>query len=529
MPAAGEATFNIFLRSVSVGFERSNVERTDTGWIIRANGQVTAPVALETARFEMEYNDDWQPRRLSIEGTRGGTSFGLESIFEGSTVTNELREGSEISTSENRIDPTSIVLPNFFFAAYEALASRLSNSQAGAQIPIYVAPRTQITAYVNTVNAQRLETAAGTFQAKIFGLTFDIPNQPLNAEIWVDEQQRLLRVSVPSASIDVARQDIISVSTRLTNAPHPGDENVRVAASGFSLAATVTTPVDTSSPTDGRWPAVLLVPGSGSIDRDSTAFGIPIFHQLANSLAQSGFMVMRYDKRGIGQSGGRVESATLEDYANDVRQLVQYLERRNDVDRNRIIVVGYSEGGWVSLLAARRENKIKALALIATGATSGDELVLEQQQTILDQLGESDSNRQEKLELQRRIHRAVLRNGTWDGIPDVLRKQADTVWFRSFLAFDPLEIVRRVRQPLLIIQGELDQQVLAYHSDRMESLAQQRSRKESTVEVAKLNGINHLLVPVMPGSIQEYVTLPERQITPRVSETLVDWIERTLP
>lgn len=528
-PTAGESSFSIFLRATPSGFERSSVSRTEDGWLIRASNQMTAPIALETRLFEMAYNAAWQPQRLSMAGTQDGDLFSIESIFRGDIVTNEVRIGTAISTSEERIDATSVVLPNFFFAAYEALAVRLSVSEPGAQIPVYVAPRGYITARVISVDTQRLETAAGALTAQIFQVTFDNSNEPIDAEIWVDEGRRLMRVRLPSASIDVARQDVISVSTRLTSAPHPGDENIRVAAAGFSLAATVTTPVDVAPPHSGQWPAVLLVPGSGSVDRDATVFGVSIFQQLARALVSNGFMVMRYDKRGVGQSGGRAESATLDDYAEDARELVRYLERRDDVDRDRVVVVGYSEGGWIGLLAASRERKIKALALISASGISGNRLILEQQQTALDETDESDAQQQEKVELQQRIHRAVLEEGDWEGIPPAVRRQADTPWFRSLLTFDPADAVRRVRQPLLIIQGELDQQILSYHADRLERLAQARTREESTVEVAKLDGVNHLLVPATTGSISEYASLPDRQLTPRVAETIVDWIGRTLP
>ena len=62
----------------------------------------------------------------------------------------------------------------------------------------------------------------------------------------------------------------------------------------------------------------MLVAGSGPVDRDETVAGIPIFGQLASALADAGYLVVRYDKRGVGQSGGRPESATLSDYAEDV-------------------------------------------------------------------------------------------------------------------------------------------------------------------------------------------------------------------
>ncbi len=532
-PRPGASVFSVFTHATPSGFERSSIIRTEDGWLIRATNQITAPIALETRLFELTYDAEWRPQRLSMAGTRDGELFSVESTFGGDIVTNEVRTGTAVSTSEERIDATSVVLPNFLFAAYEALAVRLSVSRPGTQIPVYVAPHGYITARVNSIDTQHLETAAGALRARIYRVTFDNPNDPIDAEIWVDEGRRLMRVSLPSASIDVAREDIISVSTRLTGDPHPGDESVRVAAAGFSLAATLTTPTpaDAAPPADGRWPAVLLVPGSGPVDRDVTVSGVSIFRQLAHALVDSGFMVMRYDKRGVGQSGGRAESAALDDYAEDVRELVRYLERRDDVDRDRVVVVGHSEGGWVGLLAARRERKIKALALIATSGISGDGLILEQQQTALDELAESDAVRQEKVELQRRIHRAVLDEdeGDWEGIPPAVRTQADTPWFRSVLAFDPADIVRRVRQPILVVQGELDQQVLAYHADRLESLAQARTRDESTVEVTTLDGINHLLVPATTGSVSEYASLPDHQITPRVAEALVDWIGRTLP
>ena len=60
---------------------------------------------------------------------------------------------------------------------------------------------------------------------------------------------------------------------------------------------------------------------------------------------------MRYDKRGVGQSGGRIESTSIEAYADDVRAVVDWLRRRI-VDRDRIAVVGHSEGGRRSSLAA---------------------------------------------------------------------------------------------------------------------------------------------------------------------------------
>ena len=85
------------------------------------------------------------------------------------------------------------------------------------------------------------------------------------------------------------------------------------------------------------------------MDRDSVVSGVPIFGEIAGALADAGYIVVRYDKRGIGQSGGRAEAATLADYADDVRAAVKLLADRKDVDPKRIAVIGHSEGGIVAL------------------------------------------------------------------------------------------------------------------------------------------------------------------------------------
>ena len=528
-PAAGEALFNVFAGSTPAGFERVRVVRTDDGgWLVQASGQLTAPVPIDTRVFEAEYDPRWRPRRLVLEGSRAGVPFRLESTFADGAAANTLQEGDRRSTTGDRIDPAAVLLPNSIFAGYEALAARLGVSQPGDELPIYVPPRGFLSARVDAAGIQHVETAERIIEARTYRITFVDPGQPLEAEVWIDESGRLLRVSLPHAAVEVARRDVASVSARLTtDPPHPGSERVRVRAAGFSLAVTVITPVG-APPPGGRWPAVLLVPGTGPVDRDETVAGVPIFRQLAWALADGGFVVARYDKRGFGQSGGRAESAALDDYAGDVREMVRYLRRRDDVDGDRIVAVGYGEGGWIGLLAARRENRIGGLALLATPGANGAAFVLEQQRDELRRTGTTGEERRERIDLQTRIHRAVLGEGGWDGIPDALRRQADTPLFRSFLAFDPTAAVRRVRQPLLLIQGAADRLVPPYHAQRLERVARLRGRRESTVELVTLEGVDHLLLPAA-GAGDDDAPPANREITPRVAEVLIDWIERNLP
>jgi uncharacterized protein len=251
-----------------------------------------------------------------------------------------------------------------------------------------------------------------------------------------------------------------------------------------------------------------------------------VLAQLAGAIAQSGMIAVRYDKRGNGQSGGRSESATFTDFAEDVRTVVRWLERRPDVDPKRIAVVGYGEGGWVGLLAASRERRIVAVVSIAGWSTTGADLVLDQQRQALEQSKVAPEERDKRIALQQQIHTAVLTGKGWDTIPPQLRKEADTPWFQSLLTFDPAKVLEGVRQPMLFVHGGLDQQVPVQHVERLAAFAQKESRSKS-VEVVVVRGVNHLLVPAITGDVSEYGTLPDRNVSKDVTTAVGDWLQKT--
>jgi pimeloyl-ACP methyl ester carboxylesterase len=351
----------------------------------------------------------------------------------------------------------------------------------------------------------------------------------LPIEVWTEEDGALVRVRIAGGDLEIAREDVASIATRQEKISRAGDEDVKVPANGFNLAATVSRPTPpTNRPAPPKWPAIVLVAGSGAVDRDEAVAGIPVFGQLAGALADGGFLVIRYDKRGVGQSGGRAESATLGDYAEDLLAVVRYLSRRKDVDKDRISVVGHSEGAWVGLLAASREKDIRRLVLSAAPATPGHELVLEQQKHQLELMKAPENEAEAKIALQKRIMSAVMTGTSWEGVPPSLRKQADTPWFASFLKFDPVVVMRDVRQPLLVVQGTLDRQVPPYHAARLVDLASQR-KKGRGVEAVSIDGVNHLFVTAATGEVSEYPTLPEKQITPKWPAAIVDWLMKVPP
>ena len=260
---------------------------------------------------------------------------------------------------------------------------------------------------------------------------------------------------------------------------------------------------------------------------DGVVYGIPVVGQIAGALAEAGSIVVRYDKRGVGQSGGRAESASLTDYAEDARAAIKLLESRKDVDPKRIAVVGHSEGGLVALIAAGRDKRIAAVGLIATPGIPGADVVLAQQQRLLNRMTLTPEEKQAKVDAQKKIHEAVITGKGLELLPPEVRRSVDNAEFQSLLASDPAKLVAAVRQPLLIVQGELDTQVEPLNADRLDTLA--RARKSAPPpEVVKVPGINHLLVPASTGEVDEYATLKDKQVSRQVTDAIAAWLKKTL-
>lgn len=519
------ATFNVFLRSTLVGFEQIEVTRSAAGWTIRSRGDVTQPIELQNQLFEIKYSLEWHPVSLRIEGLRHGSPFSLSTSFVNDSATNKLEDSGQTHNVTNTISRDAVVLPDYFFGGYEVLAQRLQGSDPGDEIPIYVPPRGSTRARIDEVGSQQIETSSGTtVDVQVYRVSFLSDDGPRAAEIWADEDQRLVRILIPDIAIDVARADITAVGSRLKAVSHAGDEDIRVQAAGFALAATVTIPVNHPRPEDG-WPAVLLIPGPAAPERDGTLSGVPVLGQIAVALAESGFLVVRYDRRGVGQSGGRSESAGIEAYADDARSMVKHLDDRDDVNRERITVLGHAEGGWTALIAAAQERRIDNLVLLGTPSTTGAELVMEQQLAALDELGVSVEQRTERVALQQRIIYAVMNKGPWTDVPEQMRRQADTVWFRSFLEFDAADTVRRTRQPTLVLHGWTDNHVAPHHAERLTELARSRRRGVS-VDRLMLEGLDQTLAETGPDTVGTYEDLQQRAVGLSLIEPLTRWLRQ---
>ena len=528
LPAAADAqeSFSVYIRGVAAGAEQIGVARTAEGWTISGSGRLAASVDLVTRRLQIRYDAEWKPIDLTIDATMRAQPLSLRTTVSGTTATSHIVNGGQVADKLDQVAADAVLLPASpapFWAPFAALAQRTKDAAAGAIVHAYIPGQTSFDIRIGESSPEQIQTVSGLVVARRTAITLAIPNAPLDGEIWSDATGRLLRLTIPGQGLDVVREDIAAVSSRRVTISRANDEQVKIGGSGFTLVGTLSRPERVG----GRLPAVVLVGGSGPQDRDELVSGVPILGQLAGAIANAGFAVLRYDKRGIGQSGGRTESASLADFAEDVRAAVKMLSDRKDIDPKRIAVMGHSEGGAIALLAASKEKRIAAVALLEAHGTSGAELILSQQKRALDRMTLSPEEKQAKIDLQKRVNEAVITGKGLDQLPPEIRRQADNVEFQSLLSNDPARVMPDVKQPLLIVQGSLDTQVEPYNADRLEALA--RKRKNSPpVEVVRVAGVNHLLVPAKTGEAEEYASLKDKNISSDVVQPIIAWLQKTL-
>src|ERR1051325_2525975 len=125
-PEAGTANLTVFLRGVPVGSEQITVSRTADGWTITTSARYGPPIDAVARRIDVRYTPEWRARELSLDGTMRGTAQQFHTVVEGNQAKSDITTGGQKTEKTDTIDPNAVlVLPNSFFAPYEAVAARL--------------------------------------------------------------------------------------------------------------------------------------------------------------------------------------------------------------------------------------------------------------------------------------------------------------------------------------------------------------------------------------------------------------------
>ncbi|MED2040844.1 alpha/beta hydrolase, partial [Bacillus wiedmannii] len=164
------------------------------------------------------------------------------------------------------------------------------------------------------------------------------------------------------------------------------DEYEVAIKSEFTLQGTITKPK-----VDGKYAAVVIIAGSGEIDRNGTILPLKlesnIYKDLAHVLAQLGVVTLRFDKRGVGKSDGEFQKTGMWDLVSDIEAMVAYLKEQPFVDSENIILAGHSEGCMLATVVNAR-TPVNGLILLTGAAESLEEATKRQREIIYKELKE---------------------------------------------------------------------------------------------------------------------------------------------
>jgi dienelactone hydrolase len=233
---------------------------------------------------------------------------------------------------------------------------------------------------------------------------------------------------------------------------------VQVGSGEWALPATLTLPKG-----DGPFPALVLVHGSGPQDRDETIGPNQPFRDLAWGLTSQGIAVLRYDKRtrAHGDKLAKVKDLTVkEEVLDDALSAVNQLRNTPGINPKKIFILGHSLGAMAAPRLAQLDPDIAGLIVLAGAARPIEEVVIEQLDYVLSL--QKDLPEQEKAKLVQ-IKKDVARLSDPKLSPEDFASGtllgATFAYWKSVRGLEPTATAARMKQPMLILQGERDYQV----------------------------------------------------------------------
>lgn len=272
-----------------------------------------------------------------------------------------------------------------------------------------------------------------------------------------------------------------------------------------SLAGTLTYPVGYNS--KRKVPVVIMVTGSGLQNRDEELFEHKPFLVIADFLARNGIASLRYDDRGAGLSTGDIENVTTEGFCRDAAAGIAFLRKTGHF--SKIGVLGHSEGGSIAFMLAAQK-KCDFIVSMAGPGLRGDSIIVEQTNELLRQQGQPATMTVRQMRL-------------------TMLLQKTNPWYDYFVDFDPAPVIKQIKCPALLLNGDKDSQVMAVSNIPVirALLSDNEKHQLPDNQVIKVYpGLNHLFQHCTTGMPAEYGSI-EETISEEVLHDIAEWIKNT--
>jgi alpha-beta hydrolase superfamily lysophospholipase len=288
------------------------------------------------------------------------------------------------------------------------------------------------------------------------------------------------------------------------------------------------------------WSAVLYISGSGSQERHGFQGGLDLgTWQFLDAIANAGFVVLRTDDRGVGKTplgpaGMKPEDLGYDDLVSDARHGLKFLQARPEVNKQRVFLVGHSEGGLTAPILAGEDTTVAGVVLLAAMGRNLYDVTLEQVQDSM--TGQPKAQQEMNLKAQREFQNAVKENREPDFnvLGPLAARQLKASWQTSVLPIrkwwhqhfvkDVPAIHAAVKCPVLVLQGEADFQVKPDKDARqiVKNIMAGPCREATFRLYADLD---HLFKPCGGRKSEMKMYFEKRDVDPGVIRDVVAWLK----
>jgi len=284
-----------------------------------------------------------------------------------------------------------------------------------------------------------------------------------------------------------------------------------------TLSGTISGTLTTPTTINGKIPVVLIIAGSGPVDRDGNSTKLSLntndYKLITGALGKDGIASLRYDKRMIGQSatGEKEDNLRFEDYVDDAIGMINLL--KEDKRFSKIIVLGHSEGSLVGMLAANAsDGKANAFISVEGAGRRADELLKEQMKSQPSYVSESFKKVLDSLiigKIQPKVDASLY----------AIARPSIQNYLMSWFRFDPSQEIKKLKMPVLIVQGTTDLQVTVADGEKLK-------KAKSSSAYLLVRGMNHVLKEAPADRDKNMATYnqPDLPLKPELVSGILDFI-----
>ncbi|RKY86359.1 hypothetical protein DRQ11_08510 [candidate division KSB1 bacterium] len=530
-----KCTYKIWLGGKEAGYCTYYVKTKDEqGYHIRSKVQVEAMIKL-TLYEKLLLSEELIPLKYTLDAFVGNQHQRIEARCEGKTAKLHYRLPGEEKDAEVKLGENLVILDNNVIDHWVFIVKRYDYHKSGEQSFFALVPQVAkgLTLDLKMIDSVEVELEEEKFAA--IHLSGQLAG--IGIDLWVDPQTRsLLKVAIPSqqfegikakAVIDFSEEELEKRLGEIKGKEEKfieeryHSEEIIFNNGDIKLAGTLTIP---DTPVNKKYPGVVFIHGSGPVDRNENAgfMRMFFFRQLADTLSKAGFVTLRYDKRGVGESTGDLKQADLEDLISDAAKAVDFLRKRPEVDPKKIGLIGHSEGGTIGPILCSRDPEIAALVVMAGMARPIDQVTIDQIRYLSHLRGLKEDEIEVEVKKQEDFFEKIRNREEISQIPGF-----SPDWWRQHMENKPLENIKKVKCPILILNGGKDYQIsVEKDAQKLAQTLQEVNHPDFTLKI--FPNLDHLFAWIEGPSKPEYYLDSSRKIGKDVLATLSSWLIQRL-